>query len=300
MSRIRTIKPEFFKHEGLFDAEAETGLPLRIAFIGLWTQCDREGRFVWRPRQLKADIFPYDDVDFSRVLDALSTRGFVVRYASEDKTFGCIPSWHRHQVINNRETASSIPGPIDFIDEPDASATRRPRVPHATLQSQSGREGKGKEEPLSETSSDAPEKPPRKKRVPYPPDFEAVWTAYPTDANMSKSDAFAAWKKLDAADKDALAASIPAFVTYCRAHPDYRPKHMVGYIKSRRFDGHVQAATITVDETAWRSRLKFARERHTWSTAEWGPRPGLEGCLAPKQLLEPGDGDGWREWEKAA
>ncbi|GAA4169527.1 hypothetical protein [Shinella granuli] len=82
MARIRTIKPEFFKHEGIFDAEQETGLPLRLAFAGLWTQCDREGRFAWRPRQLKVDILPYDELDFLRVLDALATRGFIVKYAS--------------------------------------------------------------------------------------------------------------------------------------------------------------------------------------------------------------------------
>jgi hypothetical protein len=34
MARIRTIKPEFFRHGGLFDAEIETGLPLRVAFAG--------------------------------------------------------------------------------------------------------------------------------------------------------------------------------------------------------------------------------------------------------------------------
>jgi hypothetical protein len=45
MGRIRTIKPEFFSHEALFDGERETGLPLRLAFIGLLCQCDREGRF---------------------------------------------------------------------------------------------------------------------------------------------------------------------------------------------------------------------------------------------------------------
>lgn len=156
-----------------------------------------------------------------------------------------------------------------------------------------------REEILSETSSDAPEKTSRKKRATYPPDFEASWTAYPTDANMSKADAFDAWKKLDAADKDALAASIPAFIAYCRAHPDYRPKHMVGYIKSRRFDGHGRPQ-VTTDETTWLSRMRFARERHTWSTPEWGPRPGESGCRVPKQLLEPGDGLDWREWENAA
>lgn len=80
--RIRTIKPEFFLHVGLFQAEKESGLPLRVAFAGLWGAADREGRFKWEPMKLKVQILPYDDVDFSRVLDALSTRGFLVRYAS--------------------------------------------------------------------------------------------------------------------------------------------------------------------------------------------------------------------------
>lgn len=187
-----------------------------------------------------------------------------------------------------------------FLEIPQADASASLADASALQADARPEERQSREESLSETSSDAPEKPSRKKRT-YPPDFETVWTAYPTDANMSKADAFDAWKKLDAADKDALAASIPAFVAYCRAHPDYRPKHMVGYIKSRRFDGHAQAQpTAAVDETTWLSRMKFARERHTWSTSEWGPRPGESGCLVPKQMLEPGDGQDWREWEKAA
>lgn len=149
---------------------------------------------------------------------------------------------------------------------------------------------------LSETSSDT-----RKKRKDYPGAFETSWLSYPRDPNMSKAEAFDAWKKLDAADKDALAASIPAFVAYCRANPDYRPIHMCRYIAKRRFDGHGQPqASAPIDETTWLSRMKFARERHTWSTPEWGPRPGESGCLVPKQLLETGDGQDWREWEHAA
>jgi hypothetical protein len=34
--RIRTIKPEFFHHEGIYEAELQSNLPLRLAFIGLW------------------------------------------------------------------------------------------------------------------------------------------------------------------------------------------------------------------------------------------------------------------------
>ena len=81
MGRIRTIKPEFFLHYDLWLAESETGLPLRVFFAGLWTAADREGRFRWRPQQLKVKILPYDEVDISRVLDACVTRGFVVKYS---------------------------------------------------------------------------------------------------------------------------------------------------------------------------------------------------------------------------
>lgn len=146
MSRIRTIKPEFFKHEFLFDAESETGLPLRLAFAGLWTCCDREGRFHWRPRALKTDILPYDDVDFARVLDALATRGFVVRYTSGGREYGMVPGFSRHQVINNRESASDIPAPCEPFDN-NEELTREPRVPDAssTRHGLAQGEGKGRE-----------------------------------------------------------------------------------------------------------------------------------------------------------
>jgi hypothetical protein len=147
MGRIRTIKPEFFRHEELFDLEQETKLPIRLAFAGLWTTCDREGRFKWRPRTLKAEVLPFDEVDFSRVLDALATRGFLVRYASEGEEYGCIPSWSKHQVINNRETASVIPSAPEHSSTEvlDASATREAREGHAGKAEGKGREGKGKE-----------------------------------------------------------------------------------------------------------------------------------------------------------
>jgi hypothetical protein len=146
--RIRTIKPEFFLHDGLYEAETETKLPLRIAFIGLWCAADRSGRFKWEPRRLGVSILPYDGTDFSRVLDALVTRGFVVKYASSGEVIGWIPSFERHQVINNRESASCLPAFTEgegFTLGDDALPTRGPRVPHASKGEGKGREGKGKE-----------------------------------------------------------------------------------------------------------------------------------------------------------
>lgn len=142
MARIRTIKPEFFKCYKLYAAEKETGLPLRIAYAGLWTACDKEGRFKWLPEELKLDCLPYDEVDFSRVLDALLTREYIVKYASENNFFGYIPSWKEHQVVNNRESESKLPKPSE-----SNMLTREARVPDATQICLSGKEGerKGKE-----------------------------------------------------------------------------------------------------------------------------------------------------------
>jgi hypothetical protein len=172
MARIRTIKPEFFCHEELFDLEAETKLPLRIAFAGLWTICDREGRFKWRPRAIKAQVLPFDDVDFSRVLDALTTRGFVVKYASNGGEYGHVPGFGRHQVVNNREAASVLPKPPETPQNtgnprvPDASPTRDPRDDHAGAGEGKGTEGEGEQEGNTHTHSQR-----RNQKLEIPPEL---------------------------------------------------------------------------------------------------------------------------------
>ncbi len=161
--KIRTVKPELFSHEGLFEAELDFHLPLRLAFIALFTCCDREGRFRWQPRRLKRDLLPYDDLDLSRVLDALAMRGFIKKYKLQGESYGCIPSWSRHQCINHRETESFIPAlealTLPELEKPninpivdnqprleiDACLTREARVPDVPRASPGGREGNGRE-----------------------------------------------------------------------------------------------------------------------------------------------------------
>jgi len=180
VARIRTIKPDFFRHVGLYEAEIETELPLRVAFAGLWTSADREGRFIWEPRTLKLDALPYDEVDFSRVLDALLTRGFVVRYEINGKVYGCIPSWDKHQSINNKELASVLPEMTpESILEP--LSTREARVNDASITPlfPDQGEGKGREGNMHASMTRA---------------FENFWEAYPK--KKSKGDAEKAWKTL--------------------------------------------------------------------------------------------------------
>ena len=148
MGRIRTIKPSFFKHEELFEAEKASGLPLRVAFSGLWTVCDRDGRFAWKPRTLKTDVMPYDDVDFGAVLDALVKSGFVVRYTVDGREYGSVPSWGEHQVINSREAASAIPAHVTHVHAHE----KTPRVDN--LGSNYNGEGKGREKEGKESAID--------------------------------------------------------------------------------------------------------------------------------------------------
>ncbi|MEE9452681.1 MAG: hypothetical protein V3V61_08000 [Gammaproteobacteria bacterium] len=166
MTRIRTVKPELFRHVDLFEAAQATGLPLRLAYIGLFACCDRAGRFRWQPRQLSLDILPYDNIDFAAVLEALVHYGFIIKYQHEDKVYGYIPSWHKHQCINSRETESQLPDPetITAINTEDCSqnnslnahqprvvsksVTGEARVAHAsrTCTRGIGREGEGEGE----------------------------------------------------------------------------------------------------------------------------------------------------------
>ncbi len=113
MARIRTVKPEFFKHYELFTAEKESQLPLRLGFQGLWICADKEGRFKWRPAALKLDILPYDEIDFEDVLIELAIGGFIVKYMAAGKEYGYIPSFRDHQRITGSEVTSEsrIPDP---------------------------------------------------------------------------------------------------------------------------------------------------------------------------------------------
>ena len=147
--RIRTVKPEFFTHAELSDIERISNVPIRLAFIGLWCACDREGRFKWDARRLGVQILPYDHVDFEFILDILQTNGFIEKYEVDGKTYGFVPSFSRHQVINNREQESSLP-PFQQPDLFSSELTRvstgeSTRADACSGEGKERKEGKGKE-----------------------------------------------------------------------------------------------------------------------------------------------------------
>jgi hypothetical protein len=114
VARIRTIKPEFFRHEGLQDLErSNPGSCCMLVFAGLFTVADKSGRFEWKPRTLKLDILPFLDFDMDKTLGLLRKAGFVVQYEVNGRLYGLIPSFSGHQRITGKEatTPSRYPSP---------------------------------------------------------------------------------------------------------------------------------------------------------------------------------------------
>lgn len=77
-----------------------------------------------------------------------------------------------------------------------------------------------------------------RKRNSYTPLFETFWSQYPTDAGMSKAEAFKVFDKLSPEDQQAAIAAIPAFRQWVAKQGDnYRTVHAVRYLSQRRFEG---------------------------------------------------------------
>lgn len=151
---------------------------------------------------------------------------------------------------------------------------------------------------LSETSSD--DAPKSKKKISYPEPFEAFWQAYPRTPNMSKSEAFTAWRKLDGDEQAACITAIPGYAAFLKTKPDLETIHACRFISKRRFEGFSGPGNSALPEALWEKRLSYARREGKWSTKDWGPAPGLPGCFVPPELINETDGTDWRELELAA
>lgn len=142
MGRIRMVKPEFWQHRGLVKLERLTGLPMRLGYMALWSQCDREGRFRWQPDVLKLNCMPWEDIDFGLILKALAAFDFIGHYQlrtreardanalDEPETFGFVRSWKKHQSPNVKETPSILPDPSNdtkYVEITETWDTREAR-----------------------------------------------------------------------------------------------------------------------------------------------------------------------------
>ena len=117
MSRIRTIKPEFFTSE---DIVSLTPLA-RLFYVSLWCEADREGRFEWKPKTLKMRYLPADDCDVSLLCDELVNAGMVELYEVDGRVYAVIPGF---TVTKSSTTANKPPTFPNHLKKTDACVTR--------------------------------------------------------------------------------------------------------------------------------------------------------------------------------
>lgn len=147
MSRIRTIKPEFWTSEQIMECS-----PLaRLAFIGMWNFCDDNGVHPASCKTLKAEVFPGDDLTASNVqevVNELLKQGLLAEFSDENRMWWFVTGWH-HQLIN-RPSKSRYPLPPRHAPPTDSvsihgTLTEDSVSIHGGLTEDSLQEGKGKE-----------------------------------------------------------------------------------------------------------------------------------------------------------
>lgn len=170
--RARNLKPGFFKNDVLADCE-----PLaRILYQGLWCLADREGRLKCRPKQIKAEILPYDNCNTIKLLEQLTSQGFIIVYKYDNEIFLEIPTFTQHQTPHIKEAESTIPAP----DKSDTCTVVAPPFPESLFLN-----------PFPESFI-----PHRKGAKVLNQDlFEKFWKEYPR--KKAKGDAEKAWAKIN-------------------------------------------------------------------------------------------------------
>ena len=166
MARIRTIKPDFFRHEGLQDLAAQHGAHVMLVFAGLWGHCDRFGRFECKPRHLKLDILPFLEFDMADTIRILEAAGFVQTYEVGSKRYGFIFSFAEHQRFGGKEASepARYPEPPVKTEGSNGEATVKQSPPLEW--------NKGMENGIGEEEGNREE--PREKIFP-PPKTRTIW-----------------------------------------------------------------------------------------------------------------------------
>lgn len=129
--RARNIKSGFFLNEELSECRIES----RLLFIGLWCFADKSGKFEWKPKKIKATIFPFDNLDIESCLNELNDFNLIMRYEVTGISYGIIPKFGIHQKPHQNEVKSTIPSPVDSIESVEsttkvASSTTKVRSQH--------------------------------------------------------------------------------------------------------------------------------------------------------------------------
>jgi hypothetical protein len=143
MARTRTVKPEFWTDRRI----GECSVNARLLFIATWNFADDEGGLDRSAKQLKAQAFPYDNIDCEPFIQELLDEGLLIEYEVDGNKYLHIKNFRKHQRIDKPQKAR--------IPVYDCSKNIQP----SKGMEGNGKEGKGTQSLLAAT-------PPTRKTVP--------------------------------------------------------------------------------------------------------------------------------------
>ena len=209
MPRYRTIKPEFWSNGQVVECSPNA----RLLFLGLLNFCDDAGRHVWRPKQIKAEIFPADDFtpdDIGGMIEELASNRLIAVYVNDGQEFIQVTGWH-HQRIDKPQKPK-CPDPLDDQSEVILGSlaeysknVRRTFPPEGSREEKSRREGKGRDVDRAAEAASPPKTKPAastgsgKNQVPRP-DFidEQVWSDFLAHRRQKKAKLTpTAWTRIE-------------------------------------------------------------------------------------------------------
>lgn len=111
MSRIRTVKPEFWTSEQVVACSSNA----RLLFIGLWNFCDDNGVHPASYVRLKAEVFPVDNFDILKIknyVNELIHNDLIQEYMVENNSYWIVTGWKKHQRIEKPTYRHPLPQSI--------------------------------------------------------------------------------------------------------------------------------------------------------------------------------------------
>ena len=108
MARNRMLNPDFWFDEEICSLSFEA----RLLYMGLWGICDDNyATFPNKPKWVKAQVFPYDNMDTQPLLTELSNIKKIIPFEENCKKYYWIKNFFKHQYINRPSKAKYPPYP---------------------------------------------------------------------------------------------------------------------------------------------------------------------------------------------
>lgn len=148
MARIRSIHPGLATDEAFMAMAPIT----KAVWPLLWTECDDQGAFEWKPLVLKARLLPADAIDFVDILAELVRLNAIMSYEVGGKQYGLVRNFGKYQ--RPKKPANKYPVPSEYRPFAGLTADSSPPVPNqfptsgenSPQREDVGGRGEGKEE----------------------------------------------------------------------------------------------------------------------------------------------------------